>query len=96
MSIEALKNFITSRIENISGEINKSAQTVTQVSANHHYLSGMLAEAKLILDSLNSLHLPGTVGSVINALDRMVDVASPVSNAVNTVQDGINTVENAL
>ena len=110
MSIEAVENFITNmisqiekRAESVTGELTKFSNYCIYCSSSSYYSSyytslfgWTLAEIKNILDSLNALKLPGTLGSVINSLDNIADVASPAVNAVNTVQDAATSAKNTV
>ena len=61
--------------------ISQLTKTIEESAANHNALIGRLAEAKTILDMLNSVKLPGTVGEVIGAVDT-------AANAVENALDG--------
>jgi ABC-type transporter Mla subunit MlaD len=95
MSLQSVEDFVKNaattiegRISSITSDIEKSAQFLTNGTAQHNALLGALNEAKTILDALNAMHLPGIAGTVIGALDSAAGAATgAVNTATNVVSD---------
>lgn len=65
-------------MQSLIERISTLTQAIEQSAANHNALVGRLAEAKSLLDMLNSVKIPGNVGEVIGAVDTVVDAVSDV------------------
>jgi len=71
-------------MQSLIERVSQLAQAIEQSAANHNALVGRLAEAKSILDMLNSVKLPGTVGTVISDADTALGTTENVVNAVGS------------
>jgi hypothetical protein len=71
-------------MQSLIERVSQLAQAIEQSAANHNALVGRLAEAKSILDMLNSVKLPGTVGTVISDVDAALGTTENVVNAVSS------------
>jgi hypothetical protein len=70
-------------MQSLIERVSQLAQAIEQSAANHNALVGRLAEAKSILDMLNSVKVPGTVGTVISDADAALGTTENVVNAVS-------------
>ena len=71
-------------MQSLIERVSQLAQAIEQSAANHNALVGRLAEAKSILDMLNSVKLPGTVGTAISDVDAALGTTENVVNAVSS------------
>jgi hypothetical protein len=71
-------------MQSLIERVSQLAQAIEQSAANHNALVGRLAEAKSILDMLNSVKLPGTVSTVISDVDAALGTTENVVNAVSS------------
>lgn len=77
---------LSSLIANMVARVEQLTKSVEQSAANHNALVGALTEAKNVLDVVQTLNLPGSVGSTITTLDTAANMASSIAQTIEATE----------